>query len=386
VGFPYAEELYRKKTDIEKDYKCTITIYDKSVEYETVGLPVSIFRNPDDMPQPTAGDVLVISAAKVQSYRGSMSLITNRKTTIHVYSASDIPKPPQSAEGALHSSYGTGKLGEKEHEYVSWLYHYTSKEYIPDVATFQKHIEESGHQKDKFCKLENVIEGKFCDVIVNVVKAPYDQMDKTTLWVSDYTEHDSFYKFTWDGANHAEGRDSDLNSNNQAASKWPGPFGKRSMQVTFFEPHASQVNSEVELDQWIHIRNLRIKFGNNGINLEGILHEDRDYSRREVDILKWEGKDDCDPRLKEAIRRKKEYEKLKKNQLKSFKANEKGGTAGTKRKADDSEEPRMNAKLRRKEKREADRRNGEKQVKEAEERLGLNDLSRYPSHSICHHY
>lgn len=311
-----------------------------------------------------------------------MSLVTNKSTSFHIYSASDIPRPPQSAKDALRPPYATRQLGENEHEYVSWLYHHTDKDSVPDVTTFQKQVDQSIHMKDKFCRLEDVVDSKFCDVIVHVVKAPFDEMDKTTLWVSDYTENDSFHKFSWNGAKQSGGSDGDmyscLNTNIQAATKWTGPFGRRSMQVTCFDAHASFVNSEVQLGGWIRIRNLRIKFGNNGLNLEGALHEDRDFSRQQVEVLKWD-REDCDPHLKEAIRRKKEYEKLKKKQLKSLAANESGdGTGdgtGTKRKADESEELKNNAKSRRKEKRGAARKKVEEQDKQAEERLGLNDLS-----------
>lgn len=331
------------------------------------------------MPRPTAGDVLVINSAKVQAYREKISLITNKSTSIHVYSASEIPRPPLSAAGALQQSHGPRKSGEKEHEYVSWLYHYTDKESIPDVATFQNKVDQSGHMKDKFCTLEHVVDGKFCDVIVNVVKAPFDETEKTTLWVSDYTEHDSFHKFSWDGAKQLEGVDGDpsscLDTDIHAATKWAGPFGRRSMQVTCFEPHATHVNSEVQLGQWIRIRNLRIKFGRNGLNLEGVLHEDRDFSRQQVDILKPDGREGCDPRLKEAIRRKVDYEKLKKKQIKSLYANESGESAGTTRKAENSEEPKPNAKSRRKEARQVAIKKVEEQDRRAEERLGLNDLS-----------
>lgn len=362
------------------DHKCTITIYDKSIEYEPVGLTVSIFGRPDAMPKPAAGDVLVINSAKVQSYRETISLITNRTTSFHIYSASDIPQPPQSAKDALQPPlHGSRQLGEKEHEYVSCLYHFTNKDSIPDVATFQKQVDQSARMKDKFCKLESIVDGKFCDVIVNVVKAPFDEMEKTTLWVSDYTENDSFHKFSWDGAKQLGGHDGDpyghLNTDIHPATKWTGPFGKRSIQVTCFEPHASHVNSEVQLDQWVRIRNLRIKYGNNGINLEGVLHQDRDFSRRQIDVLKWDGKEDCDPRLKEAIRRKKEYEKLKKKQLESFAVNVSGENASAKRKADDSEEPKLSSKIRRLQRREAGRKKVEEQDTQAEERLGLNDLS-----------
>ncbi|KAI1754597.1 hypothetical protein F4782DRAFT_493135 [Xylaria castorea] len=361
------------------DHKCTITIYDKSIELDdALGLAVSIFRSLKEMPNPTAGDVVVINSAKVQSYREKISLFTNRKTSIHIYSASEIPRPPLSAVGALQPPHDKRPPGEKEHEYVSWLYHYTDKESVPDVATFQKQVDQSGRTKDKFCTLEHVIDGKFCDVIANVVKAPFDETEKTTLWVSDYTENDSFHKFSWDGAKQLGERDGDsygyLDTDIRAATNWAGPFGRRSIQVTCFEPHASHVNSEVQLDQWIRIRNLRIKFGSNGLNLEGVLHEDRDFSRQQVDILRWNNSEECGPRLKEAIRRKMDYEKLKKKQIKRLYADESEESAGTKRKAENSDESKINSKMRRKESRKITKNKVEEQDRRAEERLGLNDL------------
>ncbi|GAP84120.2 putative telomere-binding alpha subunit central domain-containing protein [Rosellinia necatrix] len=360
------------------DYKCTITIYDKSVEYDAAGLGVIIFRRPDDMPRPAAGDVLVINSAKIQSYRESISLITNASTSLHLYSAPDIPRPPRSAIDALRPPYSTRKLGDIEHEYVSWLYHHTDKDSVPHVATFQKLVDQSRKLRDKFCRLEDVVDSKFCDVIVNVVKAPFDQVDKTTLWVSDYTENDGFHKFIWNGAKGLEGRDGDphgyLDTHSHTATNWAGPFGRRSMQVTCFGSHASQVKSDVQLGHWIRIRNLRIKFGNSGLNLEGVLHEDRDINRRQFDILKWDEGEDCDLHLKEAIRRKVEYEKLKKKQLKQFAENEGGEATGTKRKTDNNEEPKTNSKIRRKEKRVVAIKKAEEQDRQAEERLGLNKI------------
>ncbi|KAI1827925.1 hypothetical protein F4861DRAFT_491678 [Xylaria intraflava] len=365
------------------DYKCAYTIYDDSVEDNQVDLTFSMFGKKDDMPQPSAGDVLVISSAKLQSFRGSVSLISNKSMSIHIYSASHIPRPPRSAEDALNFSYGSRKPGEKEHEYVSWLWHHVNKDSIPDAVTFQKKVGQSGHTKDKFCKLENVVEGMFCDVIVNVVKEPFCEVEKTTLWVSDYTENEGFHKFSWDGGKRPHDGDSGgyLNTHVPTATKWAGPFGKRSMQVTCFEPHASHVNSEVQLGQWIRIPNLRIKLGNNGLNLEGALHGNRglsyseiDFRHQRIDILKYDGAEYCDLHLKEAIRRKKNYEKLMKTELRSFVADENGANATSKGKPGHSEEPKLNSKARRKERRAAAEKKVEEQDKQAESRLGLNDL------------
>ncbi|KAI0205406.1 hypothetical protein F4808DRAFT_283311 [Astrocystis sublimbata] len=359
------------------DYKCTITIYDKSIEFDgQTGITLSIFRQLQDMPEPTAGDVLVIKSAKVQSYRESISLLTSKTTSIHIYSGSEIPKPPSSAARALQPSSSNRQLGEKEHGYVSWLYHHIDKHCVPDEAEYQCRVDRSRHTKEKFCTLQNAANGTFCDIIVNVVKAPFDEVGKTTLWVSDYTENDSFHKFSWDGARQLGDPTSVVDTDRHVANKWAGPFGKRSMQITCFEPHASLVNSEVEMDQWIRLRNLHIKLGNNGLNLEGVLHEDNEFNnRRQLDILRTDDRKGCEPRLKDAIRRKADYEKLKKQQMKSF-TNESGVVAGAKRKAEKSDEPKikMNSKMRRHEEREKARKNKEEYDKRAEERLGLNDL------------
>ncbi|KAI1330145.1 hypothetical protein F5Y16DRAFT_47134 [Xylariaceae sp. FL0255] len=360
-----------------REWKCSVTIYDNSTQDGDAGLRINIFRPEDNMPRPSLGDVLLINSAKVQSFRNEISLISNLKSAIHVYKASEIPRPPQSAKNALQPPCGrneqTKQPGDKEHEYAAWLYHQTSKSYLPDSDTFQQLVEASTHTKDKFRRLDKVIEGTFCDVIVNVVKEPYDEGEKTTMWVSDYSENDDFFKFAWDGPKQPGGRDNNMES----SSKWTGPYGKRSIQVTCFEPHASFVNAEVHIDQWLRLRNLHIKLGNNRCNLEGVLHQDRQFGDRgQINILPTDDRENCDPRLKEAIRRKLEYSKLKKKQVASFAANENGGGAGAKRKAEnDGEEPKkMNSKARRKEDREATYQRVEELDRRAEEKLGLSSI------------
>ncbi|CAJ2507661.1 Uu.00g088470.m01.CDS01 [Anthostomella pinea] len=378
-----------------KDHRLPIPT--KATEYDAAGLVVSIFRPENAMPQPSAGDVVVVMSAKVQFYRSEASLLTNRTTIIHTYSASEIPRPPKSAKGALHPPCRLADRppGDKEHEYVSWLYHSIDKGAVPEATTFMIQAENSKSTKDKFSKLENISDGRFCDVIVHVVKEPFDQMDKTTLWISDYTENDSFFKFSVDGTNQSEGRDGDpygyINTAIPAASNWRGPFGKRSMQVTCFEPHASFVNTGVKAGDWIRLRNLQIKFGRNNANLEGYLREDRSAfggQQIQVDVLETDDPQHCDSRLKEAVKRKYEYEKLKKKQLKSLAGATAGqnGDGGNKRKADDAEEQKNSSKSRRQAKREAARKRAEDDDKRAQERLGLNELGKEKTASLSMRY
>ncbi|KAI1411921.1 hypothetical protein F5Y13DRAFT_164679 [Hypoxylon sp. FL1857] len=374
------------------DWKSVLTIYDQSIKDELDrGLKVNIFRAQSEMPEPEGGDAVVIVSARVQSYRGEVSLITHWSTAIHVYSADKIPKPPKSAKQALQANPRPSDRppGEEIHEFVSWLYDAIKKDAMPDPAEFTILVEQSRNIKNKFRVLSDVGDSQFCDVIVNVVRDPFDQMGTTTLWVSDYTENQFFYKFSWDATETPQGQDGDpygYTTTKSALSKnWTGPYGKRSMQITCFGIHAEFINKEVKVGNWVLLRNLQVKYGRNGNNLEGFLREDRTAfaSGLQVDLLTTDDPENIDDRLKDAIRRKRDYEKAKKKQLKSLVANEggkvgKGGKeaakGGGKRKVDDQVEGKQNSKLRRAEIRAQKFREVEEQEREKEAKIGLNEI------------
>ncbi|KAK9420279.1 hypothetical protein SUNI508_06548 [Seiridium unicorne] len=361
------------------DWKSTLTLFDKFTEYEDGGLVFNIFRPEKDMPLPSVGDVVLVYTAKVYRWQGSaLALISNRSTEITVFTASEIPRPPGSAMDAAKSTRSRGRPPtEKECEYVSWLYHATDKDMLPSVVDFQMNVERSRNIKEKFSTLKGVQEHQFCDLVVQVVKDPYDQMDKVNLWVTDYTENDAFFRFAWDGSGIPGGRDGDpygyVSVNSDAVSRnWPGPFGKRSMQITCYEPHTSYIRGEVKAGDWIKLRNVQIKFGHNGSNLEGFLREDRSSfgSRVAIEVLDTSGSTHIDDRLKEAIRRKRDYEKTAKQQKQTFAAIE-----GVKRKAEDPlDDTKMNAKQRRNARRAAKNKQLVEAENKREEVLGLNDL------------
>ncbi|OTA99635.1 hypothetical protein M426DRAFT_324951 [Hypoxylon sp. CI-4A] len=366
------------------DWKSTLTLFDKSIENEPErGLPLTIFRPQSEIPEPDAGDIVVIVSAKVQSYRGEVSLLTNRTTAIHIYSASKIPKPPASASKALQAPLRPyDKLPKNsEHEYVSWLYHTINKDAVPDAATFVMQVSQSRNYRNKFKTLAEVKEGQFCDIIVNVVKDPFDQMGKTTLWVSDYTENEAFYKFSWDPTETTGGHDFGdpfgYTTKSSAPSRWPGPYGRLSMQVTCFGNHAEFVNEEVKARKWIRLRNVQIKYGHSGSNLEGYLREDDSAYNPgvRVDILTIEDPEEIDPKLKEAIRRKRDYEQAKRSQRKNFTDNQNGNQAGGKRKAK-GQEGRVSSKVRRAQERAQKLKDVELLEAMREAKLGLNESIR----------
>ena len=246
--------------------------------------------------------------------------------------------------------------------------------------------------KNKFAELADVAEGRFHDLVVQVVKDPFDSGGRTTVWVTDYTDNDSFFNHVWNAGGNA-GADGCTEDDpygytsrftKDSSSAWPGPFGKKAMQVTCYEPHASYINGEVKAGDWVSLRNVQIKFGSNYANLEGFLREDRNAGRSKVlvDVLDpLEQMEQPDGRLKRALQRKRAYEKEKKQQIRTVTEQ----ADAKKRKAGSGGGGKSDAKSRRKAKRSAILEKIMESEARKEELLGLNENSKEPP-LVPHHF
>ncbi|KAH6854346.1 hypothetical protein B0I37DRAFT_336231 [Chaetomium sp. MPI-CAGE-AT-0009] len=324
------------------DYKSSITLYDLSIDDESYGLDFNIFRQEADMPQVTVGDVILTTSAKVQRYQGNLSLISNHTTSIRVYKASKIPNPPQSAKIALEpASKRNGYLpSTEETAYVSHIHHKIDKYSLPEEAVFQARVAQSLNIKRKFSLLKDVEEGNFYDLTVQVAREPYAGLDLVTLYVSDYTENPHFHPRAWEGLAEPASGPGDpygytMGGVDMPREDWVGPYGKKSLQVTCFEPHSSYILDEVRAGQWVMLRNVQIKYGKDGQFLEGFMRGERNASGTTINVYVLETKDAnaIDPNLKEALRRCRDYQKTKRKQIKELKSAQ---AAGLKRKASSS--------------------------------------------------
>lgn len=283
--------------------------------------------------------------------------MTNRITDVYVFSAGSIPRPPRDAEDALHapSKKPSRNLTKSDFAHVSAFYHRVDKARIPTAAEYTHQMQTSVQVKEKFSLLKDVASERFVDVIVEVVKAPYDLGDKFTLWISDYTEHSNFFNFAISGAEMRADPYNYTIGSNTPDGDWNGPYGRNCLQITCWEPHADAIRvNNITVGSYVYIRNLQIKWGRNSNNLEGYLRGDERYpSKINISLLDHEEDgDSVDPRLKETIRRRREYERLAKKQLKSI--NE-AAKAGEKRRAaldEDQKSREPNAKSKRRKQRE----------------------------------
>ncbi|EGX91443.1 telomere-binding alpha subunit central domain protein [Cordyceps militaris CM01] len=354
-------------TIITVDYKAEIRFYDESTQHDSSkSLNIHMFRQPDAMPIPSLGDVVVIFKAKVQFFQSEYSLMTHYLTDVYVFTASRVPRPPQDAQDALHSK-SLGKtpksLTKADLGHVSAFYHRIDKERVPTTIEYNNAVASSGQIKEKSSLLKDASVRRFVDVIAEVVKTPYDDGEKFTLWISDYTEHSNFFNFAIKSLESHTRSTRNYNGDSRATeADWAGPYGKRSMQITCWEPHAEAIRTnKITLGSWVAIRNLQIKFGRNSSNLEGFLRGDQRYPNR-VYISKLDYEvdgDSMDPKFKDTIRRRRDYEKEMKKQLKSI---SEAASAGQKRRAalDEDQTPRSpNSKAKRSKK----RKNAEKSKK-----------------------
>ncbi|KAL0465751.1 hypothetical protein QR685DRAFT_575821 [Neurospora intermedia] len=328
------------------DWKCTLTISDLSIEDEPAGVELVIFRPEARMPEVGAGDVLVVLSAKVQRFKSNpKSLITSKITTVCVYKAATIPVYPASAQVALlppKQGESHKLLKEEHHQYVSYLYNVIDKYEVPDEAEYEQRVKVSLNVKDKFSLLKDVTDGNFYDLIGQVAKDPYtDEMGRITLYLSDYTENDFFFHYTWEGvrdlasaARPADAYPEDYNPEASQQHPWVGPYGKRTIQISCYDAHADFIREAgVSAGTWLSLRNVQVKFGRNGAHLEGFLREERNASARKVNVEILDiaaphpsvTKAKVDPRLKEAVRRWRDYSQEKKTQILAVKAAQEAG-------------------------------------------------------------
>ncbi|OBS18390.1 hypothetical protein FPOA_10117 [Fusarium poae] len=344
------------------DWKCEITLYDSSIQDDD-SITFSIFRQKGQFPKVGRGDVVLAQTVKVQQRGSDWSLLTNFNTSISVYEASKIPKPPGDASCALYPANHHKDIppNGQANAFVSRMYHTINLDRVPAQEEFEVMIAASANVKEKFSLLKDVREGQFCDMVAQIVRPPYDSGDKVTLWVSDYTENLLFFNYSISTDGPSLGRDGDpwgYTDKFTTAAKttdWPGPYGKRSMQITCWEPHAGVIRDQnLGFGSWVHARNLQIKTGRNGNNLEGFLREDRNAFSSKVGLQEVDLKVDpehVNPHAKAALERKREYERLRKEQLKDIREASKAGEKRKKSMETTKESKKENSRARRKAKR-----------------------------------
>lgn len=329
------------------DWMCTFSIKDPSCAgSQDQGVKIKFFRLMEsEMPAIRGtGDVILIRFLKIKEWHGMTMGLASLKTSWIVFPAASIPanaptsslqlrhvkQPLESAPVAAEMRYAITLCNSFDRS--SFTESFTTPKSTSIAPPLHGALPANRGWRDKFSLVKDVVCEKYHDLVGQVVKL-YPHNDRVELYLTDYTSNNLLWNYEWgQDDNDGSGREGDVYNYISRDSQnriWPGPFGKMTLTVTLWPPHNHQTAKE---NDWVFLRNVRIKWSKDA-KLEGVLHTDnRNPGRIDVTILKNTGDDD---RVKDVLRRKREYMKKFQKSSEDFVAE----ARGIKRKATDQTKP-----------------------------------------------
>jgi len=316
---------------------------------------------------------------------GAISLLANRASEFHVLQASEIPS--SLCTGAIvpwktTTGFKCRQPTAAETGYVIWATIRAEKIILPSTQQFRDKSVQAMNVKEKFSLLKDVKPDHFYNILGQVIKIVHGSSGKVTMYLSDYTTNTLFYNYAWgEGGQISDRRDGDeygyTKSRAKSVKAWPGPYGKMTIQLTLYDEHAEFVRENIEIEEWVLLSNVQIKFGNSGGYLEGFLRTDRHSFQNKIQVRvmeRAEEPDGNDSRWKEALRRKRDCEKKFEEQKQAILNH--AAQLGDKRKRVDEAPSKNNSKKRRQEKRAAAERKAAEFDAKLIQKLNLNENSK----------
>ncbi|KAL8853913.1 MAG: hypothetical protein Q9221_001220 [Calogaya cf. arnoldii] len=321
-----------------------------------------------ELPQVESNDdVVILQKVKISQWSGMIVGISSRNTLWTVCPATSIPEKVPTGRLNLRCIKGKGSSAPTEEQMGSAIELCNSRDrtisntspastdppstsqaqtrvVIPSTAGISSSVTA---RRDKFALVKDVQVETFYDLLGQVVKI-YPSNGVVELYITDYTSNSSLFNYGW---GHGDDETSSL-------PKWRGPLGYHTLTVNLFPPHSYYAQGNVEQDQYVLLRNTRIKWSRDA-KLEGSLHTDRRYPDRvDITIIK----DTNDERVKALLRRKLEYTKQFTKQKNAFVSMNEG------QKRKQTEEPKLSkGQARKKKKREKEEAQRKKQQLTASE-------------------
>lgn len=171
-------------------------------------------------------------------------------------------------------------------------------------------------RREKFSLIKDIAINTYYDLVGQVIKI-YPNTSCVELYITDYTSNNLLYNYQWGKEGEKESaREGDEYGycSRGTTKKWRGPLGKRTLLISLWSPHASFARTHVNEDDFVHLRNVHVKYSKDA-KIEGALHTDHKYHNR-IDITPVQPQ--SDDRVKDVLRRKKEYYKQFKQESGDF--------------------------------------------------------------------
>ena len=299
------------------DWTCSFSIKDESNRGTGDGLKVRFFR-PKEAELPAIkniGDLVILRCIKAKEFGGMIPLMSNWSTTCVVFPKGSIPeKLPTNHYQLKHIKDARSPAPTLEEiQYVVSLYNTINISPVsvptqPNESTtlaFRSNKVGSSVLRQRFSLVKDITFDTFYDLVGQVCKI-YPSNDRCELYISDYTTNNQLYNHERDcNTNGEDAMDGDPYHHIPPSTKkkWQGPWGKMTLKVMLWNPHSDFARSSIRENDFVHLRNVLARSFDG--RLEGRLHTDRYYPDRvEITVL-----GDDDDRVKDVLRRKKDYKK-----------------------------------------------------------------------------
>lgn len=200
----------------------------------------------------------------------------------------------------ISSQPKTSKLGPQDLKYIKSLHKWWSTRDVAmtpssGLASIHRSVSGTSHKR-QFSLIRDMKFDCFYDIVGLVVKT-FPGVGNYTLYVTDFSKNPMLFAYEWNKTGAGGSYD------HRGNSKWPGPWGQYTLQITLWDAHAAAAKQSVFDGAYIKLQNVRAKRNGDG-RLEGALHGDRRFTER-VDLQVLTNMND--PRIRELLQRNKEY-------------------------------------------------------------------------------
>ena len=381
------------------DLTCSFSIADSSYGglYDE-GLKIRFFRAlPSEMPAIRGiGDVVLLQRIKIKKWKGMTTGLSTWATSWVVFPADSIPaKAPMSAVQLKYIRAASGPeptLSEKH--YAIRLCNSRDRNTFAAasspttgsvVTPVPLDAPSTMQRRDKFSLVKDVNVDTFYDLVAQVVKL-YPSNDRVELYITDYTWHNLVWNYVEPDDGNGSGREGDeynYTSCHSVNKKWNGPYGKMTLMVTLWGYNMYFAREHVKENDFLHLRNVRIKSGRDG-RVEGTLYPGKLHPDR-IDVTILENNED-DDRVKDVLRRKRDYWKKFNNKAEDIAYQNKA----LKRKRVENEKPLSKPKNRKKRRQEREqlsrsRKEGDEDRSEKENDVGGDRNRRFKEKKAIDH-
>ncbi|OQE15215.1 hypothetical protein PENFLA_c033G07283 [Penicillium flavigenum] len=298
----------------------TFTIKDSNFDAPTWqgGLKIKYFNDDESyLPNIELNDVVLLRNVRVTIYQNRPTAVVSQYSNVPW--AIFRPEPSLSSSPFITSGPIPFEPSLKEKDQAQSLLDRVSAERCPvqqpmprSVTAFQQpsHVQASVPSPKSgglpCIPIQFAKDRLLCQLLGQVVDLNTYDSEKCVLYLTDFTENEQLTDYKKPGEDDDSGPEGDRFNYIHKTKNWPGPWGKLTIQVTLWEPHATYARAHLKPGDITLITYARIKEARRG-GLEAAVHEDRRYPEK-IHVKKVEGGND--EGVRELMNRRTEYWKI----------------------------------------------------------------------------